>query len=42
MVYVVMLSKPTPGKLPPDKAGERLDATARQITKLVLDASAKR
>jgi hypothetical protein len=42
LVYVVVLSQPSPGKLPRDKAGERLEATARQLTKLVLDASAKR
>jgi hypothetical protein len=42
LVYVVMLTQPSPGKLARDKAGERLEATTRRITKMVVDAVAKR
>ena len=34
---VVMVTQPTPGSLPRDKAGERLEKTAQQITEAIFD-----
>ena len=36
MVYVIMLSQPGPGMLPRDKAGERLEETAKKIAAITI------